>query len=131
EKHREHREHRRNRKADAPEAHEIELGIVGNDAKQAHGNVLQIGTVLGRTQRTQVATTSRVKVKAVNSVVMMPMPSVTAKPRTGPVPMKSRTAAAMNVVMVESRMVASARLKPASIAAMAERPWRTSSRMRS
>ena len=47
---------------------------------------------------------------------MMPMPSVTAKPRTGPVPMKNSTAAAMKVVMFESRMVASARVKPASIA---------------
>jgi hypothetical protein len=42
-------------------------------------------------------------VKAVNTVVMMPMPSVTAKPRTGPVPMKNSTAAAMKVVMLESR----------------------------
>ena len=50
--------------------------------------------------------------KAVNTVVMMPMPSVTAKPRTGPVPMKNSTAAAMKVVMFESRMVASARVKP-------------------
>ena len=69
--------------------------------------------------------------KAVNTVVMMPMPSVTAKPRTGPVPMKNSTAAAMKVVMLESRMVASARVNPASIAAIAVRPLRTSSRMRS
>ncbi len=60
--------------------------------------------------------------KAVNTVVMMPMPSVTAKPRTGPVPIKNSTAAAMKVVMLESRMVASARVKPASIALIAERP---------
>ena len=46
----------------------------------------QIGTVCGRFHRTQVATISRVSVNAVNTVVMMPMPSVTAKPRTGPVP---------------------------------------------
>ena len=70
-------------------------------------------------------------VKAVNSVVMMPMPSVMAKPRTGPVPMKNSTAAAMKVVMLESRMVASARLNPASMAAIGERPARTYSRMRS
>ena len=43
---------------------------------------------------------------------MMPMPSVTAKPRTGPLPKKNSTAAAMKVVMLESRMVASARVKP-------------------
>ncbi len=74
---------------------------------------------------------SRVMVKAVNRVVMMPIPSVTAKPRTGPVPMKNSTAAAMKVVMLESRIVASARVNPASIAVMALRPLRTSSRMRS
>ena len=69
--------------------------------------------------------------KAVNTVVMMPIPSVTAKPRTGPVPIKNNPAAAMNVVMFESRMVASARVNPASMALIAERPVRTSSRMRS
>ena len=37
-----------------------------------------IGTCWGRRQRTQVATISRVTVKAVNTVVIMPMPSVTA-----------------------------------------------------
>ena len=31
------RQHRRNGKADAPEAHEVEFGVVGNDAKKAHG----------------------------------------------------------------------------------------------
>ena len=35
--------------------------------------------------RTHHAMISRVMVKAVNRVVMMPIPSVTAKPRTGPV----------------------------------------------
>ena len=60
--------------------------------------------------------------KAVNTVVMMPTPSVTAKPRTGPVPMKNNTAAAMKVVMLLSRMVASARVNPASIAAIARAP---------
>ena len=47
------------------------------------------------------------------------MPSVTAKPRTGPVPMKNSTAAAMNVVMLESRIVRSALVKPASSAVIA------------
>jgi len=70
-------------------------------------------------------------VKAVKSVVRIPTPSVTAKPRTLPVPMKNRTAAAMKVVMLESRMVASARLNPASMALIGERPERNSSRMRS
>ena len=93
EKDRQDRQQRRHRKADAPEAHEIEFGVVRYDAKKAHEgdrfrrSMVQIGTVLGRHQRTHVATISRVSVKAVNTVVMMPMPSVTAKPRTGPVPM--------------------------------------------
>ena len=47
---------------------------------------------VGRAQRTHQDTISRVSVKAVNTVVMMPMPRVTAKPRTGPVPMKNSTA---------------------------------------
>ena len=72
----------------------------------------EIASRCGRVHRTHYATISRVSVKAVNTVVMMPMPSVTAKPRTGPVPMKNSTAAAMKVVMLESRMVASARAKP-------------------
>ena len=33
---RQDRHQRRHRKADAPEAHEVEFGVVGNDAKQAH-----------------------------------------------------------------------------------------------
>ena len=48
---------------------------------------------------THQATISRVRVKAVKTVVTMPMPSVTAKPRTGPLPKKNSTAAAMKVVM--------------------------------
>ena len=45
-------------------------------------------------------------------VVRMPSDSVTAKPRTGPVPMKNRMEAAMKVVRLASMMVASARAKP-------------------
>ena len=83
---------------------------------QAHfDSAYEIARCCGRTHLTHQATISRVKVKAVNTVVTMPMPSVTAKPRTGPVPKKNSTAAAMNVVMLESRMVASARVKPASM----------------
>ena len=87
--HRRDRQNRRHREADAPEAHEVELGVVGDDAKKRNMHVSsfdQIGTVRGRHQRTHSATRRRVKVKAVNTVVTMPMPSVTAKPRTGPVP---------------------------------------------
>ena len=49
------------------------------------------------------------KTKAVNTDVMMPMPRVTAKPRTGPAPSMNSTAAAMKVVILASRMAASAR----------------------
>src|SRR5215467_3405877 len=56
----------------------LEHGLVRDHA--------QIGTVRGRHTRTQYATIRRVSVKAVNRLVRMPMPSVTAKPRTGPVP---------------------------------------------
>src|SRR5262249_655374 len=61
----------------------------------------EIASFGGRTHRTHQATISLVRVNAVNTVVMMPMPSVTAKPRTGPVPMKNSTAAAMKVVVLE------------------------------
>src|SRR6185295_16406242 len=144
-----------NWKTDAAEAHEVKFRVVRHEPQMRdhakeheeaeHRNssdaaidedccgchcVLQTGTVRGRHQRTHIATINRVSVKAVNSVVRMPIPNVTAKPRTAPVPMKNNTAAAMNVVMFESRMVASARLKPASMAAMGVRPPRSSSRMR-
>jgi hypothetical protein len=51
-----------------------------------HAAESQIGTVRGRHARTQYATMSLVSVKAVNKLVRMPMPSVMAKPRTGPLP---------------------------------------------
>ena len=98
-------------KRDAAKAREIEMRIVRHDPQRRqqvehadhgqHGNQnakrdenelshsgsdSQIGTVFGRFHRTHQATIRRVSVKAVNTVVMMPMPSVTAKPRTGPVP---------------------------------------------
>jgi hypothetical protein len=44
------------------------------------------GIDLGRLRLTHSATIQRVKVKAVNTVVTIPTASVTAKPRTGPVP---------------------------------------------
>src|SRR5262249_21784734 len=132
------RQRRGDRKADAPKAHEVELGVVRDDPQQrdgviqAHvGPAYEIASCRGRAHLTHQATISRVSVKAVKTVVTMPMPSVTAKPRTGPLPKKNSTAAAMKVVMFESRMVASARVKPASMAVMGVRPVRTSSRMRS
>ena len=52
----------------------------------------------------------RVTVKAVKTEVMMPMESVTAKPRMGPEPSQNNINAAINVVMLASRIVPSARL---------------------
>src|SRR5262249_54971355 len=132
------RQRRGYREADAAEPHEVEFGVVGDDPQQRDrvmqphvGTAYEMASCRGRAHLTHQATISRVKVKAVKMVVTMPIPSVTAKPRTGPLPKKNRTAAAMNVVMFESRMVASARVNPASIAVMGVRPVRTSSRMRS
>ncbi len=128
---------------------EVELGVVRHDPhrrKQAHeiandrreqddaenggadgepGHVASLFRSAAPADGAAAPTTTRsarVRVKAVKTVVMMPMPSVTAKPRTGPVPIENSTAAAMKVVMLESRIVASARLKPASIAEIGLRP---------
>ena len=60
--------------------------------------ILRAAASFGRSRRTQIATISRVSVKAVNTVVTMPMASVTAKPRTGPEPRQNRTTAAISVV---------------------------------
>ena len=54
------------------------------------------------------ATSQRVSVKAVKTVVTMPMAKVTAKPFTGPEPSKNSTAAAISVVTLVSMIVASA-----------------------
>jgi len=47
---------------------------------------------------------TRVTKIAVNTDVMMPRPSVIAKPRTGPEPMANRMVAAINVVTLASIM---------------------------
>ena len=57
-----------------------------NEMSHEQAPILRSARSCGRFQRTQPATIRRVSVKAVKTVVMMPMPSVTAKPRTGPVP---------------------------------------------
>ena len=46
---------------------------------------------------------------AVNMEVIRPMDSVTAKPRTGPVPNTSSSSAAISVVTFESMIVVNAR----------------------
>ena len=53
---------------------------------------------------------------------MMPIASVTAKPRIGPDPSVNRASAAISVVRWESMIVANALLKPVSIALIVERP---------
>ena len=45
-----------------------------------------LGSAFGLVRRSHSATIQRVKTKAVKTVVTIPMASVTAKPRTGPVP---------------------------------------------
>ena len=50
----------------------------------------------------------RVIMTAENIDVAIPTASVTAKPRTGPVPRKYRMAAAIKVVRLESKIVAKA-----------------------
>ncbi|MNL83288.1 hypothetical protein D3C87_2108950 [compost metagenome] len=70
-------------------------------------------------------------VKAVNTVVIMPMASVTAKPFTGPEPRKNNTAAAISVVRFASTMVAKALVNPVSIAWCSGLPDLASSRIRS
>ena len=88
------------------------------------------GSSFGRLQRSQIETSRRVKVKAVKSVVRMPMAKVTAKPAPGR--SRGRTARPRD----QRRQVgvddgAKARVKPGSIAWITERPLRRSSRMRS
>ena len=92
---------------------------------------LQIGTRCGRDQRTQYATISRVSVKAVNTVVMMPMPKRDgeAAHRAGADEEQHRGGDEGGDVGVEDGRQRAG--EAASIAVMAVRPARTSSRMRS
>ena len=60
---------------------------------------------------------ARLPMIAVNIEVRMPMHSVTAKPRTGPVPKVKSTMPAISVVMLESAMAENALSNPALIAA--------------
>jgi hypothetical protein len=75
--------------------------------------------------------TNRVPIKTVKRLMMIPKLSVVAKPRIGPVPKIKRMSAVMSVVTCESQIVVSARWYPASMAARATLPRRSSSRMRS
>ena len=71
-----------------------------------------------------------VTVRAVNMEMITPRPSVVAKPTIVPVPIQNSTAAAISVVMLESRIAVNARLKPESIALLTVLPARSSSLMR-
>lgn len=55
---------------------------------------------------------ARVTKIAVKTEVMMPIPNVTANPRTGPEPSVNRIVAMMKVVMLASTMADSARSYP-------------------
>ena len=57
---------------------------------------------------TRFTSIKRVKVMAVNILAKIPMDSVTAKPRTAPVPNAIKIAAANNVVILESKIVENA-----------------------
>ena len=60
--------------------------------------------VLGRRRSNHITTNRRVTKIAVNTDVMIPSPSVMAKPRTGPAPLANRITAVINVVMLASRI---------------------------
>jgi hypothetical protein len=64
--------------------------------------------VPARFDRNHQEISQRVRTKAVNTEVKIPMDNVTAKPLTGPEPSQKRMIAARNVVMLASRMVESA-----------------------
>jgi hypothetical protein len=84
---RDDRHHDRQRHGDNSPPHERDSGVRRKQPDQAHlRDSGQIGTAVGRVRRTHTATIRRVTRKAVKIVVMMPMASVTAKPRTGPEP---------------------------------------------
>ena len=61
--------------------------------------------------------TARVPMIAVNIDVTMPIPSVVANPRIGPVPKTHNTQAAMSVVMLASAIVEKAFSLPACMLA--------------
>ena len=86
------------------------------------GFISPAGISVGRSFLSQTAINQRVSVKAVKTVVTMPIASVTANPLIGPVPSQNRIAAAMKVVTLASTTVASARAKPESSAWTSDRP---------
>ena len=80
---------------------------------------------------TRLVSMKRVKVIAVNILARIPMVSVMAKPRTEPLPNPIKITAASNVVILESKIVANAFLKPDSMATRSVLPARSSSFNRS
>ena len=71
---------------DVAPAHEVDVGVVGNEFQQEHGRRLKYCSTRGRLRLTHSATSIRVKLTAVNTEVTMPIISTTAKPRIGPEP---------------------------------------------
>lgn len=68
------------------EAQKRDRRAIGDEAEAEPGRALYTGSIAGRVRHSHVATMSLVTVIAVNMVVTMPIPRVTAKPRTGPEP---------------------------------------------
>ena len=69
----------------------------------------QIGSSVGRRQRTQTASSMRVKTVAVNRWVSRPSVSDVAKPRIGPEPKPNSRTPAISAVRLESMTAVSAR----------------------
>ena len=69
----------------------------------------QIGSSVGRRQRTQTDSSMRVKMVAVNRWVSRPSVSEVAKPRIGPEPKPNSRTPAISVVRLESMTADSAR----------------------
>ena len=74
---RQHREQTEIGKLNRAQPHEADVGVVRDEAEFAHmlftGPASSEGDLVGRAQANQVATISRVKVKAVKIVVTIPM----------------------------------------------------------
>src|SRR5690606_37148876 len=115
-------------------ADEPEVGLLRqqlDERPERHGAAHEMGSFLARVARNHSAVPIWVMNTAVNTEVNTPIDSVQAKPRTGPAPNWNMIRAATRVVRLASRMVAMARVKPASAAKMADFPARASSRIRS
>ena len=99
---------RRDDQAHEPAPHEVDAGVVGNQAEAGfdeHWRDPQTGSSFGRVAIYQRETSSRVSIQAVNSEVAMPTVIVTAKPRTGPEPKTNSMTCARKAVALLSKIV--------------------------